>query len=836
MKVIFITIFQIIITTGLLYSYYHFFLRNNKFHRYNRFYLLGATVVSLLIPFLKIPLYFTNEEADASVLYRSMQLINGREEVIVNENSFNWDQLFTWQNISIGLYTLVTLFILARLIIALKRIIRLRYQYPSARIENIQFIKTTEPGTPFSFFNWLFWNKKIEVQSEKGQQIFRHEWFHIQQKHSIDIMFMEWLTVICWFNPFYYLVKKELKTIHEFLADDYAVQHFSKGEYAELLLMQAFDTEHKIVNPFFHTQIKRRIAMITTSSKPGYQYLRKIMVLPVCALVITLFAFTYQSKEALPVLTSSEKITVVIDAGHGGEDHGAQSANGTLEKDLALSISKLVQELNNDPNLQIILTRQQDATTLLKYRTDLAKEKKADMFISVHIGASSNKQQVISEKGIKVNVTRKNPKFEKENKALATVLIGQFEKIYKTNPNIIGPNAGVWVLSQSTCPSVLIECGNLTNNDDLTFITQKENQEKIAKSILAGIHQYAKEKNNLLSAVYEQAVIDTVPANAKPLIVIDGVIKENAKINDTDPSNIQTINVLKDKSAVTKYGDKGKNGVIEITTLNASIDITSKVSVTKPALGTKVDVQKALLVVDGNKYPDLTYYEKEAKMNQANIKTINVLKGQTAISVYGAEGKNGVIEITSATPTLKITSVNNADKATNLTTAGIEKANPLIVIDGKVQLGLPPNELDKRISPDDIESINVLKGESANKKYGEKGKNGVIEIISRKQKPINIDTTTPGKEPVITISELKNKSLHSLLRLTDDVEILSYKIYAPVKSDVLSSENKGGKHNQSTLDLLNKANAGEFVTIENIVGEKNGKQIKIPAVFFRIIQ
>ena len=232
---------------------------------------------------------------------------------------------------------------------------------------------------------------------------------------------------------------------------------------------------------------------------------------------------------------------------------------------------------------------------------------------------------------------------------------------------------------------------------------------------------------------------DTVPANAKPLIVIDGVINENAKIDDTNPSIIQSINVLKDKSAITKYGDKGKNGVVEITTLNASFDITSKVSVTKPALATKVELQKALLVVDGNKYPDLTYYEKEAKMNQVNIKTINVLKGQTAISVYGAEGKNGVIEITSATPTLTITSVNNADKATNLTTAGIEKSNPLIVIDGEEQTGLQSAELDKRISPDDIESMIVLKGESAIKKYGEKGKNGVIEITSK-------DLKKPGEK------------------------------------------------------------------------------------------
>ena len=474
MKEILFYFLQVIIISGLLYSYYHFFLRNNKFHRYNRFYLLGATVISLLIPFLKIPLYFTSEEADASILYRSMQIINGQEEVIVTENNISWQQLFTWQNISIGVYVLVSLIILVRLVIALKRIIRLRYQYPSARIENIQFIKTTEPGTPFSFFNWLFWNKKIEVQSEKGQQIFRHEWFHIQQKHSIDIMFMEWLTVLCWFNPFFYLVKKELKTIHEFLADEFAVQHFSKGAYAELLLMQAFNTEHKSVNPFFHTQIKRRIAMITTSSKPGYQYLRKIMVLPVCALVITLFAFTYQSKEALPVLLPGEKITVVIDAGHGGEDNGANATN-SFEKDINLELAKAVAAMNQDPNIEIVLTRESDESIPLQSRTKIAEKRKADLFISLHVGAAGPMADgKINEKknGIEVVVSRKNKTFDIQNRALASYMISQFEKTYNTNKSILVKQTGIWVLDKNNCPSILIECGYLTNPGDLSFITQ----------------------------------------------------------------------------------------------------------------------------------------------------------------------------------------------------------------------------------------------------------------------------------------------------------------------------------------------------------------------------
>ncbi|MBA2499457.1 MAG: N-acetylmuramoyl-L-alanine amidase [Chitinophagaceae bacterium] len=738
MKAVILILMQVVIASGLLYGYYHVFLKNNKFHRYNRFYLLGATLVSLIIPFLKIPLYFTSEEADASILYRSMQLINGQEEMIITQSANSWEQLLTWQNISIILYALITLFILTRLIIALKRIIRLRYQYPSARIENIQFIKTTEPGTPFSFFNWLFWNKKIEVKSEKGQQIFRHEWFHIQQKHSVDIMFMEWLNVLCWFNPFYYLVKKELKTIHEFLADEFAVQHFSRGAYAELLLMQAFDTEYKIVNPFFHTQIKRRIAMITTSSKPGYQYLRKIMVLPICALVVSLFAFTYKSQEVFPELLPGEKITVVIDAGHGGNDHGANANAIILEKDINLALAKAVVEMNEDPNIEIILTRESDVNLALNSRTDVSMNRKADLFISLHVGSAdpSNEKTTENKNGIEVIISRKNTRFDAQNRVLATIMINHFENIYSTNKEILVKQTGIWVLDKNNCPSVLIECGYLTNPGDLSFITQKENQHKIAKSILAGIHQYAKEKNRLLSTISTQHLNDTIPAKAEPLIVIDGKIKKYAVLKDIDPDKIEVINVLKDETAIDKYGDKGINGVIEITTKNKSIEITTKASPGKPALSSKDEVEKALLVVDGKKYPSLTYYEKEAKMNQVSIASINVLKGQTAVSAYGAEGINGVIEITTSLPKIVTKPTITSDSITLVADSIFfsESVTALFVIDGKVQLGLLPNDLNKKMSPDDIESINVLKGESAIQKYGAKGKNGVIEITSKKQK------------------------------------------------------------------------------------------------------
>ncbi len=283
---------QVIATSGILYGYYHFFLRNKKFHQYNRFYLLAATLVSIIVPFLDIPVYFTHEQRNSSAL---LQALTTDDTVLLaagtNLTSPGFDPLLL---LYYG-YILITATALLRILVSLNRIRKLKKTNPGERIDDILFITTTEQDTPFSFFNLLFWNKEIELNSSKGEQVFRHELFHIRQYHSMDVIFTELVTTICWINPFFHIIKKEIKAIHEFLADQYAVTPTREWEYAELLLVQALQTKQSLVNPFFHNQIKRRIAMITLSQQPRHRYFRKIMVLPLLALITALFAFSYKN-------------------------------------------------------------------------------------------------------------------------------------------------------------------------------------------------------------------------------------------------------------------------------------------------------------------------------------------------------------------------------------------------------------------------------------------------------------------------------------------------------------------------------------------------------------
>ena len=500
MKTVLLYLLQVIISSGILYGYYHLFLRNKKFHQYNRYYLLMTMVISICIPFLRIPVYFDAAETEPmfSKTLTVFSYGNFEEDIIAGTVSpgSGW---FSWRNILSFLYVVMAAFLFTRFCVALIRIVRLANIYPGEKIDNIRFINTNEPATPFSFFRWLFWNSKIELNSDNGQQIFRHELFHIRQKHSWDTIFMEIITILFWLNPFFHLLKKEIRAIHEFLADKFAVEENKEWYYAELLLMQVLGSPNtRLTNPFFHNQIKRRISMLTTSKKPGAQYLRKIMVLPFAVIIVGLFAFTYKNRVNDNIIPADEEITIVVDASHGGNDPGAKSPDDNYkESEISLEIAKRIQGLAKEYHVKVVMTRENDefpggALTkdeALRKRVEIANKVKPAAFISIHLNAEYSNSGYTQLSGIEAYISNKRK--DNGDKQLASAILQNLSSLYKTVTEVkIRNTAGVYILDQGTHPSVLLECGFINNAEDLAFITDKANQEKIARKILEAVVKF----------------------------------------------------------------------------------------------------------------------------------------------------------------------------------------------------------------------------------------------------------------------------------------------------------------------------------------------------------
>jgi len=114
--------------------------------------------------------------------------------------------------------TYVLLASLVLLLLFFRQLLYIRWltrKYPREKIGNIHFFGTHEPGAPFSFLNNIFWDDQLDRNSPLGKQIFRHETNHVRQKHSLDLLMLRPLMALCWINPFFHLIHREIKAVHD---------------------------------------------------------------------------------------------------------------------------------------------------------------------------------------------------------------------------------------------------------------------------------------------------------------------------------------------------------------------------------------------------------------------------------------------------------------------------------------------------------------------------------------------------------------------------------------------------------------------------------------------
>ncbi|MBS0026884.1 TonB family protein [Chitinophaga sp. 22321] len=277
---------KVIICSAVLYTYYHIALRNNRFHQWNRYYLVLITIISLLTPLLRIPLPGQTHEAPSAMLTYTTRMVTLRETVIPAASPV----------ISSGMlvnmaYVTVIILLLIRILVSLFKIKQLIRRSQVQEVPPYRFVKNEDIKAPFSFFTYIFWDPHTSLNTQEGQQILKHELVHLQEKHSTDKLFMEIVTAVCWINPFFHLIKRELALVHEFLADKKAAGE-EIGGYAQTILQMAFQTKQfSFTNDFFHPPIKRRILMLTQFHTPRFSYLRRILVLPLAAFIFCSLAF-----------------------------------------------------------------------------------------------------------------------------------------------------------------------------------------------------------------------------------------------------------------------------------------------------------------------------------------------------------------------------------------------------------------------------------------------------------------------------------------------------------------------------------------------------------------
>lgn len=265
------------------YLLYFFFLKKETFFQLNRWYLLVTLVISLLLPMLELPEHERIvETAEIAVVYlkpfsTTLQTIEvTATQARVAEEGFNF-----WTILQVG-YGLGVCFLLGRFIIGVLKLTILYRQSKIEKYEEFTLVITSKKHLPFSFFNYLFWSEHHQLAEADRAKIIQHEKAHIQQRHSIDVIIVELLSIFLWCSPLIYFYKKSLRTVHEYLADAAVLKDNPIQTYGKLLLSQCMSGPSIVLaNHFFQSPLKNRIIMMTKSKSPNQAMLKYLFAFPI---------------------------------------------------------------------------------------------------------------------------------------------------------------------------------------------------------------------------------------------------------------------------------------------------------------------------------------------------------------------------------------------------------------------------------------------------------------------------------------------------------------------------------------------------------------------------
>ncbi len=568
---------------GLVYL---LFLRNERFFALNRFYLILGMVLSLVFPFLTwhytviIPVLPSVGELNATPV-----------AAVITDDPFSYKD-FLWM-----LYFAGILVLLGRTLVQIISVGREILRSGSQSDESIKIIQTNRYSASFSFFNFVFVNPSIA--EDEMREIIHHEREHIGQKHWIDLMLFELICLVQWFNPVVWLYGRMIRQNHEYLADERALQRSQNpAVYRAALLNQMFGGPViPLANSFNYSLNKKRFNMMKQTIKSPVRKLKLLLVLPLIAGVFYAFAAPrYEFAEG----AAKNNQEIISDEGIDAPKLISE-ATENQEKE-SLIKGKVVDEKGEAlPGATVIISGTTEGTvTDVDGNFALKTDRKNPLVISFvgykteKIDPDFNTPMVVkmARAVVEIDVIEKTPDSVTSGKLdQALILVddkevtadelsqikpetidrievlkdGEFLKKYEEK----GKNGVILVASKQVTSDV--EKGSTTNLTG-NFIAIQNSSKTSAST---GLNFTAKTvqgdyKNGVTNIKADTIVIDA--ASSPSMFVVDGKESTKAVIDRLDSKKIESVNVIKGEPAIAKYGEKGKNGVVEIKTKKSSDD------------------------------------------------------------------------------------------------------------------------------------------------------------------------------------------------------------------------------------------------------------------------
>ena len=276
---------KINVAIALFYAFYRLFFYKDTFFTWRRVALLCFFAVSAVYPLLNIQTWITEQEPMVAMADLYADIVLPEFTLTPEKATFDWKAILL-QTAGFVYWGGVAL-LAARFLMQLAGIIRLAFRSRKTKIGDTNVHLLKQADGPFSFFHWIFVHPASHTEEELSE-ILTHEQAHANQWHSIDVLISEAACVLCWFNPFAWLMKREIRTNLEYLADNRVLEtgHDSKSYQYHLLGLSHYKAAATIYNSFNVLPLKKRIKMMNKKRTREIGRTKYLMFLPLAALLM----------------------------------------------------------------------------------------------------------------------------------------------------------------------------------------------------------------------------------------------------------------------------------------------------------------------------------------------------------------------------------------------------------------------------------------------------------------------------------------------------------------------------------------------------------------------
>ena len=548
----FVYILKSSVCLAAFYLFYRLLLSRETFHCFNRIALLGVIILSVAIPFIRI---MTDEpvaiQRPLQNLEYLLQMAQMQTEIQVQTSQSFWLPLL------FVVYLVGCVFFFARFLYSTIRICRMIGMGEKQVLpDGSKLVVTDETVCPFSWMGYIVILQKD--MEESGEEILTHEMAHIRARHSVDMLICSFCVILQWFNPAVWLLKQELENIHEYEADESVINHGIDAKHYQLLLIKKAVGSQRftsMANSFNHSKLKKRITMMLKRKSNPWARLKYLYVLPLTAVAVVAFARPEISRELGKI--SSAKISEIVPVKEVIEPKKAEPVVEVVPapvekpaiKEVVASAPQVVKVIKTEARAN------KDSVTQEKEKTENPLEVMQQQLDNFSKDAEDRMRNIKQ----RVEMSR--------NLILIDNEVATYEELDKVSPENIH--------SFSMSPK--------DKSEEILTKYNASDKQGVISVVTKGAIASGKIKEDDVKVVGYGRLSDRLPGDVKirirdgqigkekPLIIIDGVeqIKDDA-IDKLNPNIIESISVLKDESSVKLYGEKGKDGVILITTKNAS--------------------------------------------------------------------------------------------------------------------------------------------------------------------------------------------------------------------------------------------------------------------------